>query len=51
MLLGGGAMWIDLQETFYFVLAPFIFYLLLWILVGGGVVLAIVMAVLKVFRR
>lgn len=43
-------MWIDLQETFYIVLAPFIFYLLLPAFVAGGITLGLVMLIMKVFK-
>ena len=43
-------LWQDLQELFYIAMGNFYYYVLLPTLVAGGILLAIVQAIVTVFR-
>lgn len=42
-------LWQDLQELFFISMGPFFYYLLLPVIVAGGVLLAMVNAIAKIF--
>lgn len=43
-------LWQDLQELFYISMGPFFYYVFLPVLVAGGLLMAIVNAVITIFR-